>query len=260
MKVLVVSRWGDVAAAALASTLLMASTSAGAVQIYGSFLGTWQQSPPALTGMPNPQGGNFGPPAVAPNASNVEGVGNAILAQYPGLFDIDEFLFAGSYDNGNFFTGTEGLVFTPVSDSTYAWTYQGFDSDPPGDDPVDLFIAVNFGTNTSVFHFYDPHVNPGDTGFVSTDIAYLLANTPDALEAGLGYAGISPTCSFVDGFDANCLPRVGGQTGDQNPIRISHAVGYWPPVDGEVPEPGMMTLFGLGLLGLGAARRRMVRR
>ena len=45
---------------------------------------------------------------------------------------IDEFLFAGSYDNGNFFTGTEGLVFTPVSDSTYAWTYQGFDSDPPG--------------------------------------------------------------------------------------------------------------------------------
>ena len=143
---------------------------------FGKFLGTWVTNPPSGSDMPNP------------GENNVLEVGTAILAENPGLFDINDFHLAGLADNYGseapdtevplFNSNGEGIGFRVNSDSdpySARWDYYGFADAgifPPGDDPVDLYIAVKYSTFVSVFKY--GIVNPGDFGYLSSDFADIL--------------------------------------------------------------------------------------
>lgn len=263
-------QWIAKSSAMVLATLLAASISTGAFAAtigdglgFGKFLGTWETDPPSSSGFPNPH------PSGAP-PSNVTGVGQAILNKWPGLFDINDFNFAGSIDNYggspvNFYA-TEGLVFDKTDGFTGSWTYQGFNADPPGDDPVDLYVAVKYNTFVSVFEYADPHVVPGDHGWFSSDYTVILANTADGDEAALRYNNFSSQCSLATGFNADCMARNYKTKTDKagnivvqtdSPYGVSHVVGYWPPVETtDIPEPWALGLLGSALVGLVAMRRR----
>jgi hypothetical protein len=226
---------GVLAGVAVAAGL---SASASAAELgYGKFLGTW-------TTPPNP------------TSSNVATIGQLILDQYPGLFQLSDFNLAGAvpdypqdppHDVVNINDPGVGLIFDYESNFEATWTYYGFPTDPPGSDPVDLFVLAKAGTTFSIFQYADPHVNPGDTGKVSTDASIILANTDQSEWEALNYDDFANPCPDEFTF-AHCLPDA---------KEISHLVGYWPPVNStQVPEPLTLGLFGAGLIGLAASRRR----
>jgi hypothetical protein len=245
---------------------------------FGEYLGTWIKDAP-VTGPSTP-----GPamPNTRPSGNNADEVGAAILAQYPGLFDVDEFNLAGSADDFPSFvnTSTQGFKIDSVVSSyvdedgkTQAiaakWVYTGFDPvlyPEPGDDPVDLFVSVKYGQYISFFHY--ELVKPGQYGYVTTDFRVILNETPaDApshkpglltLREELNYNGLDDfynastgknTCNVAasGNFNDDCMPYNNGNM--KNPIGISHVTAYWPPAD-ELPEPSAIGLMGLGLAAL----------
>ena len=144
--------------------------------------------------------------------------------------------FPGAYKNGEPIFGV--------------WTYNGFEPGVgPGDDPIDLFLAVKYSNRFSVF-FYN-EVNPGDFGFFTSDPRLI--------------AGVGPCANGVTG-ECMTMNIIGGKGKKKNksiklsPYGLSNVTGYWPPVDATaaVPLPPsvlflMTAIFALG--GVAGIRR-----
>lgn len=133
------------------------------------------------------------------------------------------------------------------------WTYLAGDPNtPPGDETIDFYLVVKWGPLFSVFYY--PQVNPEDSGRWTTDLFVL--NAAGAAANGADWVDI-PVCGDEPLTAANCIPMNTNPDPDK-PQGVSHIEAYWPRIAQtvEAPEPMSVGLFGLGLLALGAARRR----
>lgn len=120
------------------------------------------------------------------------------------------------------------------------------------------FATANFGVIFSDGVVLDNPITPGDESLASTSIQAFLNGT------SIGTWTL--TCP-IENADQACDPEFAGfaftgamltGTNDILQFIINGPGGYDLTVDqiAVVPEPGMVALFGLGLAGLGFARRR----
>ncbi len=160
----------------------------------------------------------------------------------------------------------------------------GYENQSQSEDPVD---QISVGMNATMYLYRPGDIFPGDPPIVLTiptitETTYNVPQydgTPDyGGTSGHTYSGIDVTKSeystLTDGSDITLFSGLGTidlsvdaqgtsfGSGGSNVIRFwDEDAGAWGKVkytwEGEdIPEPATMTLFGLGLLGLGAWRRR----
>ena len=132
------------------------------------------------------------------------------------------------------------------------WRYDGFEPGiGPGTAATDLFLAVKYSNRFSVFFL--PEVNPGDTGFFSSDPR--LIPGVDACTTG----------TTIDCMTMNLVGFNKKKKGYKKlaPYDLSNVTAYWPPVDASaaVPLPPSSLFLLTGILALGgiAGIRRIER-
>ena len=130
----------------------------------------------------------------------------------------------------------------------------------PGQDPVDLYVAVKYAEFFSIFYY--GNVTPGDVGQLTSDGANLIPANLD-----LTLPGYSPGCGFS--YGTGCDPTNSSdplycmvyKSNGQGPSAagISGGVGYWPLGDVVIPVPPAIILLGTAiasLAGFAGMRRR----
>ena len=133
-------------------------------------------------------------------------------------------------------------------------------------DWANYILAMTFGQTASVGGVdYRTHNSDEYTGtllvgdYVKTDITG-HTDVGAGFDFVLGkYDGQSAGyILFYLGGEASTIPEFSDDiwiNGQQQGYQISHWAG-WRSVPTDVPEPGTLALFGIGLLGIGLARRR----
>lgn len=190
--------------------------------------------------------------------------GAAIISSSDNTYDFSWNYFTGSHN----LTGSGTLVVTGFNSSELSIAVTLTNTAPVGGRGGDRLTAFGFGIgpNATSLAFQDN----ADGGFTSGGLirnGALSSNVPGVEICAWGgpncsgggnggiYAGFSDTFSFL----------LGGSWGDSvniDPIGLRYQTGNgsftFSAGNGvPVPEPGALTLLGLGLLGLAAVRRRM---
>jgi hypothetical protein len=169
--------------------------------------------------------------------------------------------YADDYTGGSAFAD-ETLVLSSTVTAPFGTT--NFSNGVPGGCCVvlDQFAGDDWGGITSVF---------GSGGFANilTSVTYAnpdyfktapstVTTTMSAGSNNLPFTKVDPTAEFFDGSDG--VPSVGAFNGSGSRIMTeSDAATTITLAPGVVPEPATLTLFGLGLIGLAAARRRQLK-
>lgn len=115
---------------------------------------------------------------------------------------------------------------------------------------INLAGFGNLATTNGPFLFlFIPHNSPGNFAFVTTAIGEGVGFGDPALKNYSGLSALAPT-SVAYGFS----PAI---TTDHGTLSVSSpGQGIFQAAVGAVPEPLTLSLFGTGLAGLGALRRR----
>jgi len=158
--------------------------------------------------------------------------------------------------------GTEDLT----NGSTYAYYqnsgqylfFQEGNNEGANFENLKAYMLSNYGvelTPTTVsWTNYDDNSGTWTTDPIENMISYYV------IKAGLGFAmyEVNPEAS-TGSWSTYDLSRYGDAGyGGRGGVAISHYNGY--NVSTSVPEPGMLTLFGSGLLGLGFFGRKKIRK
>jgi len=151
------------------------------------------------------------------------------------------------FGGGGPFSTTSGANFLGTTD---------FDTLVGGDDPTMSFAA----SNAIGLYIITPNVDP-DVDIFDNDLALVVGGT----EALLTLADVQTSFTLSDGSDVYFLGIVDTMSTftSASIVTDSYALGaIFFNVDdivtavAQVPEPGTLAIFGLGLAGLGLARRR----
>jgi hypothetical protein len=126
----------------------------------------------------------------------------------------------------------------------------------------DASVALSSdGTVINLDAYLNLSLSSGDyVLYVGSSVGILLTPTLGALGYNVEIVSAIFDCGFQRDLGGNCIGALDHSPGDFN-VTVTALTGSLagPPPPTAMPEPATLTLFGLGLLGFGAARRRKKR-